>query len=120
MKKPALAKANAEELEHSGSSPIRRPPEGSRTLCHMLHNSDLATAVAESCPHKGACPWGCKMDTQLCGQNGDKEGLSGVISLTSQGPSRPHPKALFHIPFSRGSPSVSSAGKIGSGKKVEQ
>ena len=57
MKKPALAKANAEELGHSGSSPIRRPPEGSRTLCHMLHNSDLATAVAESCPHKGAARW---------------------------------------------------------------
>lgn len=118
MKKLVLAKANAEELGHSGSSPIRRPPEGSGTLCHMPRNSDLAPA--RKLPSQRACPWGCEMDTQLCGQNGDKEGLSGVISLTSQGPSRPHPKAFFHIPFSRGSPSVSSSGKTGSGKKVER
>lgn len=44
MKKLVLAKANAEELGHSGSSPIRRPPKGSGTLCHMPHNSDLAPA----------------------------------------------------------------------------
>ena len=76
MKKPVLLKANAEELGHSGISPIRRPPEDSGTLCHMPQNSELAATVAESCPHKGACPWGCRMDTQLCGQNVDKEGLS--------------------------------------------
>ena len=113
MKWPVVAKAQAEEpgcrQGHSGISPITNPPKDSRSLCRTPHSRDLATTVAESCPHMGPCsPCVCLQDTQLWPESGrEQEGLAEVTyptPVTSQDPSIPHPKVSFHIPFSRGSP----------------
>ena len=126
MKWPVVAKAQAEEpgcrQGHSGISPITNPPKDSRSLCRTPHSRDLATTVAESCPHMGPCsPCVCLQDTQLWPESGrEQEGLAEVTyptPVTSQDPSIPHPKVSFHIPFSRGSPSVSPARRTDQGRR---
>lgn len=100
--------------------PHHEPPKGQPVPLSHASQQGSCHDCCRQLPSHGALLL-CLRHTQLWPESGrGQESLAEVTyptPVTSQDPSMPHPKVSFHIPFSRGSPSVSLARRTDQGRR---